>query len=76
MQCRWDDAIRMAQKGRTMRVRTVFDLGTDAIYIGTHDLLIVDADLSEAELDRMVKTAEMRRQERPSPKRHRHLRAL
>lgn len=40
-----------------MRVRTVIDLGADAIYLRNHKMLLVDADLSTAQLDRAVRMA-------------------
>jgi hypothetical protein len=67
MQCWWYDVRRMAQKGRTMRVRTVFDLGTDSLYIRTHELLLVDADVTEAEYEQLVKMAETRQREGSGP---------
>jgi hypothetical protein len=65
----------MAQKGRTMRVRTVFDLGADSLYIRTHDLLLIDADVTEAEYDELVRMAETRRRKGSAPPR-RHLRVV
>lgn len=75
MRVGWRDASSMAQEGRTMRVRTVFDLGTDAIYLKPNDLLLVDADLTEAEYHDMVRMAAARYPAEPTASR-RHLRAL
>lgn len=59
-----------------MRVRTVFDLGTDAIYLHNHEMLLVDADLTEAEHDEAVRIAEFRYFPQEGSRRRRHLRAL
>lgn len=59
-----------------MRVRTVFDLGTDAIYLKNQKMLLVDADLTEAECDVVVKLAQSRYSPEEGSRPRRHLRAL
>lgn len=59
-----------------MRVRTVFDLGTDAIYLRNNEMLLVDADLTEAEYDVVVSLARSRYSPEGDARSHRHLRAL
>jgi hypothetical protein len=39
------------------RVREVVDVGADAIYVGSHGLLLVDADLTPAERAEAVSVA-------------------
>lgn len=43
-----------------MKVRTVVDLGADAIYLTTHQMLLIDADLTPAEVDEAIAMAEAR----------------
>lgn len=54
-----------------MRVRTVSDLGTDGIYLKNRGMLLVDADLTEAEHDELVRMARARYESRG-----RHLRPV